>query len=205
MNRKIGKAAVLATVFGSALQAGAVSFDGDFTLGRRWNENKVEKTTSGFQANDYSVGAHIQPMAEIRVAVGLRATLSDYNKNDFSSNTETAFGWDITPEVKAWVPAEIVGTDIVMPYVKMGYTFEALSSVTFEAKDDTGKKMKASGEFSGYQINVGTDVKVTEMVGALVEYSYNNKKQEIKDDQTKIKAKTDITSQAFLIGARVSV
>ena len=206
MNRRIGKAAVLATVFGSALQAGAVSFDGDFTLGRRWNENKIEKTTSTFQANDYSLGAHVQPMGEIPVSVGLRATLSDFNKDDFAKNTETAYGWDIAPEIKAWIPSELVGTDIILPYVKMGYNFAALSSISFESKDDTGKKVKTSGEFSGYQVNVGTDVKVTEMVGALVEYSYTSKKQQLKDEDTKIKAdKTDLTSQAFLIGARVSV
>ena len=206
MKRKIGKAAVLATVFGSALQAGAVSFDGDFMLGRSWSENKVEKITTKYQANDYTLGAQVQPMGEYPVSVGLRATLSDFKKADFGENTETAYGWDITPEIKAWIPAEIVGTDIVLPYVKMGYTFEALSSVTFETKDDTGKKIETSGEFSGYHVNVGADVKITEMVGALVEYSYISKQQQLKNEETKIKAdKTDISSQAFLMGARVSV
>lgn len=211
MINKLGKAVAVASLLGAA-HAQAVSFDGDVTMGRRWTqfENKKDSDVKfGVQAQDFSMAGHVQPSSDAPVSVGLRANLVNLKNKDITnafavSKTETAYGWEVAPEVKVWMPSDMLGTELVSPYLKLSYTMDALSAYTTEVKAETGAKAKLKGKASGLQVNLGADVTVTENLGVLVEYSYTQKELQNKLDGEKLD-KMKYNSNAFLLGARVSV
>jgi len=217
MKSTLGKVALAAAAFGAAGAASAFTISGDAGVARSFKkfEPKVKGADKvGMKSFDYTLSAGVQPVDEIPVSVGLKAELITIGKKDasnmlgFQEKAKTAYGYQFSPEIKAWAPAELLGSvgDIVSPYAKVGYTFDALSNYRLEAKNEQGTTVKYDGEVNAYYIGIGTAVSVTENISALVDYTYSDGNVQFKNTTTKIKSKKDyLTTHSFMIGARISV
>ena len=144
----------------------------------------------------------------VLIIIAILSILGFYTFDGFQEKAKTAYGYQFSPEIKAWAPAELLGSvgDIVSPYAKVGYTFDALSNYRLEAKNEQGTTVKYDGEVNAYYIGIGTAVSVTENISALVDYTYSDGNVQFKNTTTKIKSKKDyLTTHSFMIGARISV
>lgn len=211
MNVTSLKSVVLGLALGlSAQQALAkLNLNVDASLGRRWMESKVdgakEKSTS--YGNEYSLGAQYQIM-DLPVSAGGSLSLVDINNKDLergNTKVDTAYGVELGVAAKAWLPESVTQTDMVTPFVKLGYI--AYSNYQLESKVG---ETKATTEASlpGFQVKVGADVAVNEDVAAVVEYSYTSQTQKgkVKVDGRKFDTdKSKVKSQAFLVGAQIRV
>ena len=201
------KSVVLLLALGfSAEQALAkINLNMDAAFGRRWTEAKVSgtpgKTTA--YANEYLAGAQYQIM-DLPMSAGGSLGIVDYHNDDF--NADTAYGIELAATAKAWLPESITQTNLVTPFLKLGYI--AYSNYTVESKNDAGVKATVDSSAPGFQVKVGTDIAITEDIGAVVEYAYSNltEKGTMKSGGRKSDIKkTDITAQAVLIGAQVRI
>ena len=211
MKSTLTKVAVAAT-FLAASGAHAFTITGDVGVARSIKKLEYQERgtdAKGLKSFDYSLSAHVQPMDEIPVSLGLRANLITLDHKDFENygiKADTAYGYEFTPEMRVWAPAELLGSvgDIVSPYFKAGFALEALGHYKIELKDNQGNKAKATAKTQGIYAGLGTAITVTDNFSALVDYSYSNTSFQSKLEGKK-GDKNTMHSHTFMIGARVSV
>lgn len=221
MTSTMTKAAVAAT-FLAATGAQALTITGDVGVARSIKKFEYQEkgiADAGLKSLDYSLSVHAQPMDDIPVSLGLRANLITLNHKDAKNIDEnltgrknnidsvsTAYGFEFTPEVRAWAPADLLGSvgDVVSPYLKAGFALEGLGNYKFEKKDNQGKKIKSTAKTQGLYGGIGAAINVTESFSALIDYTYSNTSFKYKEDG-KRGDKNTMHSHSFMLGARVSV
>ena len=212
--KNLTRAAVAATILGST-GVQAYSFTASVGAARTVkNLQYKHKTTdgnnsSGMKSMDFNVSGHVQPMEEMPFSVGLRFNLINLDKKDVaheSEKTRKALGWELTPEVKAWAPAELLGDvgELFSPYARAGFALEALGSYDMEFKSETGDKYKSTAKTQGFYVGLGTEVSVTENIATLVDYTYSNTTFQQKTGGKK-GDRNRLSSHAFMVGGSLKV
>ena len=224
MKSTLTKVAVAAT-FLAASGAHAFTITGDVGVARsikKFEFQEKGKDNVGLKSLDYSLSAHVQPMDEIPLSLGLRANLITLGHKDAKNLDEkivsraqgstsidsvnTAYGFEFTPEMRVWAPAELLGSvgDVVSPYFKAGFSLEGLGNYKFEKKDNLGNKVKTTAKSQGVYAGIGAAVIVTDNISVLADYTYSNSSFRFKEDGKK-GDKNTMQSHSFMLGARVSV
>lgn len=212
---------VLATslLAGTAFSEVMNAIDVDFMIGRRW----AEMQESGIQGNEYALSSHYKLM-DLPVAVGGLFSLLDLRNEDLEGQGvtfDTAYGTELSFEVKAWLPKNITKSETFTPYAKFAQVilsdYETKGERTGDPIVGGNSKMtsKTEGETTGYQFNLGANFKYNDKVNFLAEYSNASKsmktKTRVSGTQTvagrsnTYSAKSSFDSRALLFGAQVQI
>ncbi|MCB9228543.1 MAG: outer membrane beta-barrel protein [Deltaproteobacteria bacterium] len=205
--KALSKAIIAAGLIGAS-SAQAYTISADATVGRSFLDLKGREAgaeSKAMKSMEYTVAGHVQPMEELPFSVGLRAGFTMQDKNDLKvlpeDKVESAAGWAISPEAIAWVPAELLGTvgEYATPYARAGFQLEALGARNYKINGT-----QRSAKTQGFNIGMGLNVKATENVSAILDYSYTQLSYQEKTEGQKLD-KSDLSSHTILVGAKFSV
>lgn len=204
MRALVGLAA-LGSVPASAL------FDAELLYGRRWYEIKPKQgDSSGVQASDIYIGAHLDPIPLVPVAFGASVSLIDLKKEDFRGNVKEAKVVEPALDVMAWVPM----VPFVTPYVKVKLPILATFTSTYDTTSTTGgtAESKATYKLSGFHLNAGAKYSPLPLVKILLEAGLGMEKAEA--DEVKVGGTTvsatgdmdlDMNSKYLALGVEVGI
>ncbi len=91
--------------------------DAQLLVGKRWAEFDSQNTTSGVQATETIVSAHVDPIPLVPVSFGARFAYQDWNEGDFGG-ADSVEASDLGLEVMAWLPM----VPFITPYGKVSYS-----------------------------------------------------------------------------------
>lgn len=186
--------------------------DLDALVGRKW----VDIDVHGVQAMEYNLSLYT-PVAELPVAIGGGLRLIDISNSDMEAlshlhDVNTAWGYEVAVELKAWLPESAVKLPFV-PYVK--YSHDIFSAYEFKGgSDDLSYRSKAAT--SGYKVNIGTSWYYTRTVQLLAEYSIGTETLKNKatassnkefglNASAKSSTKSSFDSKTLLVGATIAL
>lgn len=205
MNYRLTKTAVAAT-FLAASGAHAFTVTGDVGVSRTVKNLEYQDRNSskrGLKSIDYSLSTHIQPADELPVSFGIRANLITIDHKEYKSQyskAKSAYGYEFTPELRAWIPSKRVS-----PYIKAGFALESLGHYKFEFKsEDNNRTEKETAKTQGLYGGLGAAFIINKNLSGLVDYTYSNTSFKVKSDVYE-SDKDTMHSHSIMLGARVSV
>ena len=191
-------------------------------FGRRWLE---DKDGNGVQVPvEGRISAHKQ-IPNFPISVGANFSFLNYRNEDIritdDTDTETAWGYEVSPEVMAWIPKHVLGTQMVRPYVRANFVMVSNSTMdgnfngTRAGMNEKQKgTFKQSGETTGTDYGFGAVFEMGDGINLLAEYVKGDRDFKIKKSSytlagqkltTNGKKKIEFESEAIMAGVEVQL
>ena len=183
-------------------------FSGELLVGKRWYEVEGEDETNGVDGQVIHVGAHVDPIPLVPVAIGLGIDTITLDGSDmYPLDVDTATIFEAGIEVKAWIPM----VPVVTPYAKINYP--VVSTYLAKGKIDVaGEELDyaSKGELSGYHLHLGAEMSLIPLMSLMIEVGMGSQDLTITEvelgDNTDDDEESDgANSQSFLIGIKVGI
>ncbi len=180
-------------------------FDVQVLAGKRWYESGSGDDAAKFQATEFDLAAHIDPIPLVPVSFGVIANVINPKKEDLGA-TE-AKGFQAGLDFQGWLPF----VPVVTPYARI--SLPLFGSWVTESKDEeSGVKVAATSKVTGYRLAVGAKYDLLPVLKLLFEAGMGMEKIETtevkvagtKDDSLK-GDKEDLKSNAIMLGVEMGL
>ncbi len=190
---------LLATYAGSAF----AFFDVEVLAGKRWYEAGSGDETGKFQATEFDLAAHLDPIPLVPVSFGVIANVINPKKEDLQA-TE-AKGFQAGLDFQAWLPF----VPVVTPYAHI--SLPLFGSWVLESKD-AGVKTTTTSKVTGYRLAVGGKYDLLPVLKLLFEAGIGMEKSEVTEQKvdgvkdTSVKGdKDDLKSNSIMLGVEMGL
>lgn len=195
---------LLASYAGSAFAI----FDVQVMAGKRWYvTDDADEDGGKFQAQEFDLAAHLDPIPVVPVAFGLSFQIINPRTEDL--HVDTAKGFQGGLDFMGWLPF----VPVITPYARLTLPLFGSWVVESKADDGTGGTVKAvsTSKVTGYRLGVGGKFSLLPVLDLLFEANLGqekNKVTETKVDGEKVDDDGDSTnfkSNAIMLGVEMGL